>query len=284
METIYSGRGRACISKSGAFVSSLKLDDIHVLKRTHDRHQTHGGMAVLIPYADIVSNARFEWQGREYRLPKNSKCENDSVNSIHGLVREKPWHIKKKSAESLELGFDLRHRDFPSELSITARYTITNNRFLVEFDVKNTGRSVAPIMCGAHPYFIYDDYWRLQCADRVKWLKNVTSKSKSPVEIRTEEIDCRSFDSRGNRLFDDAFEGGGEIDLLSADRVITLKRRNMPFFEVYNGRYAQGESVAVEPITSAPNSFNNGYGLKSIDTGGTFRCGFSIDMKRVDSG
>ena len=282
MEIISSGMSKAYISKRGAFVSSLKLGSTSVFKRTSDRHQTHGGMAILIPYADIISNAKFQWQGREYKLPKNSKYEHDIVNSIHGLVKEKPWHIKKRNTDSLEMNFNLEHRGYPSILDITVKYSVTGNKFITEFKVKNIGLSVTPIMCGAHPYFTYDSFWQLQCDDRVKWLRNITSKKNSPIKISTEEIDCKSLNSRNNRLFDDAFEGGGKINLLSADRIITLKRHNMPFFELYNGKYAQGKSVAIEPITGAPNSYNNGYGLESIEINETFKCGFSISLKSMD--
>jgi len=54
----------------------------------------------------------------------------------------------------------------------------------------------------------------------------------------------------------------------------------MPFFVLYNGKYAEGKSIAIEPLTGAPDAFNNGIGLKIIDPLKSLNTQFKIKLIR----
>ena len=81
----------ALISQEGAYVTSLVLDGKPVLQGSLDHQKTHGGLSLLIPYADLVYGAKYEFEGVEYSLPRNAGYENDLFNSIHGLINDKNW-------------------------------------------------------------------------------------------------------------------------------------------------------------------------------------------------
>ena len=86
------------------YVESLILDGVDILKKTVDGVKPHGGSCILIQYADIVSNARYSFNGKEYRLPKNAEYEGDYVNSMHGLVLYKTWKVIDRKDNKINLG------------------------------------------------------------------------------------------------------------------------------------------------------------------------------------
>ncbi|MEM3191670.1 MAG: aldose 1-epimerase [Candidatus Parvarchaeota archaeon] len=261
----------AIISRRGAFVNSLTLDGRDILKGSTDGKQTHRGLSVLIPYADIVSNASYRFKGRKYSLPKNAGYEGDFKNSLHGLVIDKPWNIIFRNDEMIELKFILAKHYFPSVLSVVVRYKIGNSKFDTSFLIKNIGSNDAPLMCGSHPYFLFHGYWKFKFNDPIVQL----NKTESQV-ITTKRIISDSITSFGRKQYDNAYFGGGKVEFLTKGIRLIIQRINMPFFEIYNGIYSEMRSVAFEPLTGAPNCYNNGMGLKILRKGEEFKCGFSI--------
>lgn len=64
---------------------------------------------------------------------------------------------------------------------------------------------------------------------------------------------------------------------ISDMEILTRSRngRTTDYFVIYNGKYSRGESVAIEPMTSAPDTFNNGIGVITLKKGTS-----SIALKR----
>jgi aldose 1-epimerase len=266
----------ARISLRGAFVQSLTLDGVPILYMRKDRIRwclLHGGSCVLIPYVDLVKNATYFYHGQRYFLPKNGKPEGDSINSIHGLVLNKNWELMKQTVEGAVLNTTLVNSGYPSKLKIQASYSIRDRLFTTRFRIRNIGKHTAPLMCGAHPYFIFTKWWELKCSKPIKHIKKYDSDEP---EITTE--DCSSINSHSSSKLDEYYEGGGDLRLLSEDREIEIRRTNMPFFGVYNGIYAGQSSVNIKVITSAPNCFNNKYGVIDIKPNQIINCGFTLRL------
>jgi len=266
-------RSKALISERGAFVESLTLNEKDILKKTTDGIETHGGLSVLIPYADTVTKARFEFDGKEYNLPKNAYYEGDFVNSIHGLVSDEDWEEIATDYNETFMRVILSEDYYPSELSIVSHYLIGESTFVVNFEIRNIGNVDSPIMCGSHPYFIFNNYWQFNFHDPVVQLMKTESNS-----VVTEKVNSFNISNSGNRQYDHAFFGGGDINFVTEDRELRIKRSNMPFFEIYNGIYSGKESVAFEPMTGAPNCLNNLLGLKVLKVNEKFECGFTIEL------
>lgn len=276
MKIIRHGNSKAFISTRGAFVSSLELEGVNVLKKARDGHVTHGGLSILAPFADIVSDAQYSWEGKLYRLPKNAIYENDYNDSIHGLVKNVRWNVKDEKKNSISLDFTLRHKGYPSQLFLIVKYALYKNTLLTEFEVKNIGDKKAPLICGAHPYFLFRDHWIIRPEEAVEHIMNPTSMNP----LKGDKL-CNLFSSEKNITYDDTYFGGGDLTMLSKDRVITIKRVNMPFFEIYNGKFSEGHSVAIEPMTGIPNGFNSKFKLETINPGETINCSFGIECEAI---
>lgn len=259
------------ISKRGAFVSSLNIKGMEILKKMTDGHVTHGGMSILVPYADIVKNATYQWCGKQYKLPKNAGYENDFDNSIHGFVSSSQFSVTFIDDNSVSLKYVCKRRDYPSILGISINYSLAVDTLRTIFTVENYGNQPAPLQCGAHPYFIYNDIWIMYFNKKVNNVKNVYSDHP--------QIDGngRFYIIQKNRgHYDDTFYGNSATHLITSDREIEIRRTRMQYFEVYDGIYSSGNSVAVEPLTGAPNSFNNELGLIDLKPSEIFACMFDI--------
>ncbi|MGC8609082.1 MAG: aldose 1-epimerase [Thermoplasmata archaeon] len=275
MEELRSGQSSCRVSRRGAFVSSLTLQGMQILKLASDGYVTHGGMSILVPYADIVKGASYVWDGQRYFLPRNAVYEKNYEDSIHGLVKSAPFSVVYNDEDSIHLKYSLSHSGYPSTLDVHVHYSLSREALNTMISVENTGRRSAPLLCGSHPYLLYEDFWIMYFNDQVR------SVFADRIDSDTHSRNISFISKRTDGYYDDAFMGGGEIDLVTRDRLIQIRRRSMRFFEVYDGVYADGVSVAVEPMTGSPDAFNNGIGLIRLKAGETFICGFDIEAKRI---
>ena len=121
-------------------------------------HAGSYGIPVLFPWPNRVRDARFTFEGREYRLPPAA----DEPNAIHGLVRDRPWQPTRceADAEAALVRSEIRSPDFPEladqypsafELSLT--YALRRGRLEIEAFGTNVGDGPLPFGFGLHPYF-----------------------------------------------------------------------------------------------------------------------------------
>ena len=80
---------------------------------------------------------------------------------------------------------------------------------------------------------------------------------------------------------DDCFAASGTLELLTERYKLRMVRHRMPYLVLYNGKYAEGESVAIEPYTGLPDAYNNGIGLHALGPGLSFECGYKLKADRL---
>lgn len=273
-------KSEVVISEEGAYVSSLKLDGIDVIQSSRDGQKTHGGLSLLIPFADIVYEAKYSFEGVDYVLPRNAVYENDFKNSIHGLTRDMKWETLKKGNKYVIMTCVLNDPGYPSALDISVKYSIKEDSFEVTMILRNSGSKNCPIMVGAHPYFISDGNWKIECRDPLIRLDDITNKETQSDVPKVSVYESYSIESSKIKKYDDTFFGGGTLSIQTNGIRIEFMRHNMPLFSVYNGPFAPENSFSVVPLTSAPNSFNNNFGLRVIDPGKSFVCGFTMSITK----
>lgn len=267
--SIKSGSSRAEVLTKGAYVKSLSLEGCEVLKPTPDGIMTHGGCAILLPYAERVRNGTYSYDGRKYSLPKNSEG-----NAIHGFLKDATLEVKKRAEASIELGTQLAHSGYPTTLDVIVKYGISSSGFSASCEVLNAGERRAPLSIGFHPYFVGSD-WKIGHACKIEKLE--MSDRFFPNGARREfSFNGKEFGTSDS--FDDCFYFPCDAEIKTRSIRLTISKKNMPYSVVYNGKWAEGESVAFEPYTSAPDAFNNGYGLINLPTGQSYECGFDVQF------
>lgn len=258
------------IDQVGSYVMKLFIDGTEILKQSNDGKETHGGAAVLIPFANRVRDHTYRFEGKTYQLPADS-----GNHSIHGLVRHVKWDVLQKEDDSVELGYVLTDPGYPSRLHNIVKYRIDGQSFTTKFEIENIGERNSPVMIGVHPYFLTPGDWDITADKPVKRLEY--ADRYFPTGEMT-DFSMHQLTSKSGTAFDNCFLGDGDLHLHNGMNHILIERENMPYFQVYNGEYAEGKSVAIEPMTGAPDSFNNKLGLITIEPGGKFVCSYTISL------
>lgn len=258
----------AIIDETGAYLSSLSLSGKEIIKKSGDGEQTHGGCAVLIPYAGRIRNATYSYEGKTYMLPRNN-----GENSIHGLLKDKVWKVKSQEQNAVKLSSNLVDPGYPTAIDTTITYSLDGTSLTVTTQVTNSGSERAPLLIGFHPYFLFKGGWRISHDED---MRELNFRDGFFPDGTTEPVNFNSMEKMNEMNFDNCFAGGGKITLLSEEGKITLSRRNFEYLVIYNGAYSEGRSVAIEPMTGAPDAFNNGIGLIEVEPASSFLCEFSI--------
>ncbi|MEM0312853.1 MAG: aldose 1-epimerase [Thermoplasmatales archaeon] len=264
---------RVVIDTYGAYVRSLQLSGSDILMESEDGNQTHGGCATLIPFANRVRGASYFWLGKRYCLPRN-----DGNNSIHGFTKDMNWDISAGDTKVV-LNTVIDRKDYPSKLKCQSMIELKEHSLIIRFIISNVGDIDAPLSIGLHPYFLHGGSWKVRQPSKVKKLNYIDTYF--PDGTMT-EINSEYLSSGNQREFDNCFLVGPSLSLETAHHIIDIQTENMNYFVIYNGKYSSGKSVAVEPMTSAPDAFNNGIGLITLKSNSKFTCSSTFYYRRKD--
>lgn len=258
---LIKGESEADVLLRGAYLYSWKVKGKDVLLRGNLYRLTRGGMAILIPYANRVKGGEYTFDGVKYSLPKNKEG-----NAIHGLIMDKVFSISSYSSDSITLQYELRDPGYPTTILCSVSYNLGESSLSTLITVKNVGDKRAPLTVGAHPYFLVSDDWRINVKGGVK---QCLTKDKIPTGELVEA-------SIEHKNYDDCFLVEGEVELVSSYSSIQMTRENLPFIQIYTGVKA---AVAIEPMSGAPDAYNNGLGLKIINPKEEFSYKIYLEIK-----
>jgi len=261
--TVETKGSRVDVNSLGAHIDSLWLSGKEVLMKSDDSIQTHGGCAILIPFANRVREAKYSWFGKVYQLPKNN-----GENSIHGFTKDMEWEISKTD-KGMILSTEIKRQDYPSELKCGSRIELSEESLKIGFTFSNVGDEDVPLSVGLHPYFLHGGSWEVEEPARLRMLNYVDTFFPNGT---TTDVESAFLSSKTNREFDNCFFVGSELILRINAGTIKIQTENMNYFVLYNGNYSNQKSVAVEPMTSAPDAFNNRIGLINLKKNSKFTC------------
>ena len=219
--------------------------------------------AWLFPFPNRIANGKYQFEGKEYHLAINETALN---NALHGFVYNKHFKLIEEqiSNESAFLKFSYDYKgdisSYPFPFSLEISYKITLNQIEIKVNAQNTGDSNMPFGIGWHPYFKsdnlvksilnFDGISQYQVNDKMIPTKEIELKHQFPLEL-------------GNIFLDDCFiTKSASTSFKTASYKLNIdfdpgSERN--FIQCYTP--PSRESVAIEPMTCAPDVFNNGDGL-----------------------
>lgn len=262
-----TGNIQCRLNQKDAYLEELFIAGKSIIRKSPDGHATHGGAAVLFPFGNRIRNAVYDYKGKEYRLPAN-----DGNNSIHGLVRNMLFNYISGN-NYVEFYTYFRNESYPGEAEINIRYEIHENEFKTIFTVKARSGTI-PVEIGFHPYFTVSgkcsiDYranaLELQYEDQYFPDGKFVPVNLSKVDLRTLKLD-------------NAYKIDSDIYLRDEKHEILIRKENMPYTVIYNGKYAGNNAVAVEPMTGAPDVYHNRIGLIELKNGQKFQCSYSVSL------
>ena len=237
---------------------------------------------VLIPWPNRLQDGRYEFDGEQHQLPLD---EPERRNAIHGLVRWSAWNCAEQEPNRVVLEHLVFPRPgYPFSLALSIEYVLSESGLSVRTTAANAGETPCPYGAGAHPYLAVGtttvDSAMLQAPGRM-----ALRCDERAIPVGKDSIEGTEYDFRRPRLIgatklDHAFtdldrddDGLARVELRdpSAGRGLTLwVDQSYPYIQLFTGDPLPDvarRSIAIEPMTCAPNAFRSGDGLIVLEPG-----------------
>ncbi len=282
----------------GGGLRAYEVDGFPVLDgHAEDQMANVGRGQVLAPWPNRLADGRYELDGQTLQVALSEPAEG---SAIHGLVRWSAWDTLEATDPLVRMGHVLWPQPgYPFTLELEQRYELSDAGLRVTMHAENVGRRAAPYGAGMHPYvraelgLIDASVLRLP-ADG--WLD--TDERHIPTGRRL-GVEGTAYDFRepralGATAMDVAFTGlsrdadGLAWTELRSDRegrcVAVWVDSGFDYLMVFTGDpLSEGErrrSLAVEPMTCAPDAFRNGLGLAVLQPGERVSASWGIAVSR----
>jgi len=227
--------------------------------------------AKLSPFPNRINNGQFTFNGIEYLLKTNNP-----PHALHGLIWNQSFEIKEqfcsdtfakltliKKCESL-------HSGYPFSYQMELEYKLEANQLTSKTKITNTSYDSIPIGDGWHPYFT--------AGLKINQLKLQLPPCKQ-MQMSNALIPNGNYENENafstptilnDRILDHCFEITKETEIAETKLMdeqnnisIVVWQKVAPqgykFIQVYTA--PDRKSIAIEPMSCAPDAFNNQKGL-----------------------
>lgn len=269
----------------GASIQKLKQNGIDIIDGISnneaglDVYKSKYNSSWLFPFPNRIPNGKYSFENKEYELEIN---ETNLNNRLHGHIFNKSFSIKNQEATNTSASLTFSYSNnglskgypFPYDLEIT--YNFSPNKLNVNFYVLNTGRTAFPFGIGWHPYFksnnISNSVLDFKADNQYLIDAQMIPTSETPLKFKT------PLELNGTFL-DDCFitkqsEASFKTDTYKIDIGFSSEVPNS-FLQVYTPDTR--DCIAIEPMTCAPNSFNNKNGLLTLEPSKSYN--WKVDLK-----
>jgi aldose 1-epimerase len=269
-----SGDQRAVVTEVGAGLRAYAAGGREVLDGYRaDELADSGRGQLLLPWPNRIRDGVYRFDGREHRLPLD---EPERGNAIHGLVRWSSWTPVERAADRVVLEHVLHPRPgYPFTLELRVEYALGANGLSVRTAARNAGRDSCPYGAGAHPYLavrsVDEAVLRVPAATVLQTDERGIPFGSAPV---AGELDFRRPRPIGSLQLDHCFteldRGEDGLARVELDGTTLWADERYAYLMVFTGDTLPERarrSVAVEPMTCAPNAFASGEGLVVLEPG-----------------
>jgi len=232
---------------------------------------------LLAPWPNRIEDGSYEFAGTRYQLALD---EPERGNAIHGLVRWAEWSVAERSPERAVLEHTLYPTPgYPFALDLQVEYELGERGLSVRAEATNVGADPCPYGVGQHPYLAVEADWvddvelHVPAATVLEANERGLPTGASPVPA---ELDFREARPIGPTVLDHCFtaldrDSDGRARVRVGETTLWVDE-SWPYVMVFTGDPLPDvarRSVAVEPMTCAPNAFNSGDGLIVLEPGET---------------
>jgi aldose 1-epimerase len=262
------------------------------------------GIPLLFPYPNRIRGGRFEWDGREYLLPKENVAY-VGENAIHGFCLDRAWRVTRQTASSATGTFRLsqdapeRLDLWPADFEIEVRYEVLGPALRCDVKITNPDTKPLPFGFGTHPYFKlplagssrYEECLiEVPAAKRYELQGGLPTGRTLPVEG---DFDLREGAALGGLKLDDVYtdvryEAEGlvtrVVDPRAGLEVVQTADRSFRELVVFTPFWTQ--AVCIEPYTCTTDAIHlqqQGLdaGLRVLAPGATFETWFTLRVGPV---
>jgi aldose 1-epimerase len=289
-----AGEQRATVTEVGATLRAYAVGGRERIDgfAAGDRADGSRGQA-LLPWPNRIRDGAYSWRGVEQQLPIDEVALH---NAIHGLVRWRNWTLRERTAERVELALRLHAQPgYPFTLDLQIAYELGEDGLRVVTRAENVGSEDCPFGAGFHPYLTLGgpvDRLRLTVPAAAVLRADERMIPTGSAPVAGSELDFRSGRSVGATVLDTCFvelarEADGRVRVTledGAERVALWMAEPYRYLMLYSGDTLAPErrrrSLAVEPMTCAPNAFaTGGDGLITLAPGESVVAEWGIDPR-----
>ena len=293
---ISAGGYRAVVTEGGATLRLLEHDGRAVVDGfAEDAMPAVGRGQLLMPWPNRIRDGRYSVAGQSRQL---ALSEPERGNAIHGLVRWAIWSVLAPArADQITLVCRLRpQQGWAWSLDLAVTYALTDEGLTVTPHAVNVGTGAAPFGFGAHPYLSVGeervDEVRLGIPARSLLEVDDRLLPRGIVAVDGTDRDFREPRLLGETTLDTAFtnvvadvDGRWRVTLAhpGTGRAVTVwaDATAYPWLQVFTGgpgspTARRSGGIAVEPMTCAPDAFNSGDGLLSLEPGQEFAASWGV--------
>jgi aldose 1-epimerase len=231
---------------------------------------------LLVPWPNRIEDGRYEFDGRSFQLPLD---EPERRNAIHGLTRWSDWSVADRAADRVAFEYVLCPcPGYPFSLALRVEYSLCDEGLTVQTEATNIGSDRAPYGAGSHPYLAVPqdvvDGVELRVPAATVLLADERGIPVGSGSVEDEGLDFREPKAIGSVKLDHCFtelerEGDGRARVVVGTTTLWADE-SYPYLMVFTGDGlpdVDRHSIAVEPMTCAPNAFRSGEGLVQLEPG-----------------
>jgi aldose 1-epimerase len=284
----------AVVTEVGASVRKLRLGGREVLDGVGRSEPALGGQGqALVPWPNRLRDGRYRFAGRELQVPLT---EPEKGNAIHGLGRFVPWEIVEVAPDRARLRlFVPPQPGYPFALEVEVEHVLDGQGLTVQTTGHNLGDAELPFGAGFHPYLtvgtprIDETVLQTQAGTRLETDERGIPTGERAAVAGT-EYDFATPRPLGAMRLDTAFgdlarddHGFATVHLRAPDGggVDLWMDEHHAYLMLFTGDTLpeperRRRSLAVEPMTCAPDAFHSGDGLWTLAPGQSLTCAWGI--------
>jgi len=254
--------------------------------------------ALLFPFPNRINKGKYTYDGVSYQLPINENRVGEQKqivqHALHGLLYNYSWTLEKEELSDTEAKIELsaryvsEHDGYPFHFEVNIHYLLSShdNELVVRTEIKNISNKTIPMGYGFHPYLKIND----TPIDDLSLSFHVDSMFTLdeyciPTGEKKEYTSFKESQKIASTVFDDCFElnakeGKNTLTLSNQDATIAFWQETgkgkYNFLQLYTPPHRK--SIAVEPMSSCIDTFNNKIGLIELNSNESIEASFGIKL------
>ncbi len=283
---INHGAQRAVVTEVGGGLRAYTVDGNDVIDGYPENEMCSVARgAPLLPWPNRLQDGQYDFAGVTHQTPLT---EPGRRNAIHGLTRWLSWTPRHHEADRIVMELLLHPQDgYPFTLSLAIEYRLSPRGLAVQTTATNVGGQPLPFGAGHHPYLTVRTERIDEARLRIPALMYLEVNERqiptgraipvkdSPVDfLELRAIRSLKLDTAFANLVSDA-DGLARVQLQAPGGQPSLTLwmdKSYGFLMAFTGDTIPAvdrrrRSVALEPMTCAPNAFRSGDGLIVLQPG-----------------
>ena len=279
------GDQRAVVTEVGAGLRTYTVAEGDVIDGYgEDEMCSIGRGQLLLPWPNRIEDGRYEYGGTVYQTPLTEPARH---NALHGLTRWVNWTAVEQAPDRVLMSLVLHPQDgYPFSLHLQADYRLSAAGLTVRTAATNVGTQAAPYGAGHHPYLTVGTsidqallklpaLMRLETNDRlIPTGRLLANKGTAYDFLELRPIGSLSMDTAFATLVPDSDDlirvhfqahGGEPSVTLWMEPIYRFLMVYTP--DAISEDSRRRRSLAIEPMTCAPNAFRSGDGLIVLQPG-----------------